>query len=91
MCPDALLLIALTLLDARAERASIAHTGDGAIELVDSNGVRYRPGPLEPGHYDVVAQFPGRRERRTAHVILGDRENLTVKCVAGFYKCAVVL
>ena len=90
MCTEALLFLALALLDAQTE-ATITHTGDGAITLVDEAGVRHPPGPLEPGHYDVLATFPGRNERSSGRVFLASQENLTVKCVSGFYKCAVVL
>lgn len=90
MCAEAWIFLALSLLDAR-HPATVTHTGDGRIELVDERGARHPPGPLRPGRYDVLATFPGRNERLAGRVDLGDRESLTVRCVTGFYKCAVVM
>jgi serine/threonine protein kinase len=60
--------------------ANIAVIGVERAWLVDRSGVRFKPGTVPPGHYNVQVFFEPSRATRVLEIDLAPREHREIKC-----------
>jgi hypothetical protein len=73
------------------ETGTLRVLGNVRVVKFERAGTTYGPGPVPPGRYRVVANFPNYGERATdLEVDLAAGEERVIECNAAFTRCRVV-